>query len=285
MSDRHSEKGKLARRWFSGTVLFSLCAHALILRLPTSPFSSTQFSSTQTEAQSVIEDPSASLSSSATLETDAISIAQLPQPKTPPPELALPSSTQLAAQRPQLPPPSPPEPIYQLAPAPVSAPPPQRVAPAVQPVAPTSSPAPTPAPSPTPTPTPTPSPQPSPSPSPDPTPLPPEQGMVVALGEDFPHLIGGQPNCFGLTNCHRVSGQGSYRRAASQLVEGMRANGYQVTMRDDIDEQGHRVYEVVMPSEPETTYYLNVFSDSADSMVYAMTLEIVSLAELQQLAA
>lgn len=108
--------------------------------------------------------------------------------------------------------------------------------------------------------------------------------MVVALAEGFPHFADVQSGCFSLTNCHRISGQGSYRKAAKQLVQDMADKGYQVSERDDIDSQGHRVYEVVIPTEPEVTYYLNVFSDSTDSMVYAMTLQIVTLAELQQLA-
>jgi len=249
--------GKPSGKWFLGAVLVSLCAHALTLHLPLPKPSADNPASEPDTAERAI---------SQTRATEAISVAKLPvrppsQPSiqqppqpNPPTVTAPPASIQPVVQSPQ---PSP-KPTYQPAPA--------VIAPIVQ------------------QPNPTPSPQPSPTPSPDPTPPAPEQGMVIALTEAFPHFAEAQSGCFSLSNCHRVSGQGSYRQAAKQLVEEMQANGYQVKQRDDIDDQGHRVYEVVIPSEPDATYYLNVFSDSADSMVYALTLQIVSLAELQQLA-
>jgi len=111
----------------------------------------------------------------------------------------------------------------------------------------------------------------------------PEQGVVLQLADDFPHLSGSQSGCFGLSNCHQASG--SYRQVVRQLTEQLRANGYRLTEDDTIDGVGHRVFEVVMPHDPESLYYLNVFSDGLDSAVYAITVNILSLDELKNLQA
>lgn len=108
--------------------------------------------------------------------------------------------------------------------------------------------------------------------------------MVVQPGENFPHLSGAQSGCYNLESCHRITGAGSHRQAAEKLVEQMQQQNYQVRERDDMESQGYRVFAVVPPDEPDKTYYLNVFSDGLNSTVYAITLEIVSLADLQQLS-
>ncbi|MEO0706889.1 MAG: hypothetical protein AAF050_14640 [Cyanobacteria bacterium J06649_5] len=110
----------------------------------------------------------------------------------------------------------------------------------------------------------------------------PEYGAVIALGEEFPHLAEAQSGCYGLEGCQQLSG--NYRRAAQQLIEQMESQGYQLTKRDDLDDTGHRVFEVIAPSEPEKTYYLNVFSPDAGSTVYVLAIDILSLTELQQLS-
>lgn len=112
----------------------------------------------------------------------------------------------------------------------------------------------------------------------------PEHDVVVRLASDFPHLAGAQSGCYGLENCHRLEHGGNYRQAARQLMAQMQAQGYQVSERDDIDEPGHRVFDVIPPEDAEVTYYLNVFSDGSQSAVYALTLNILSLRELQQLS-
>lgn len=111
----------------------------------------------------------------------------------------------------------------------------------------------------------------------------PDQGVLLQLADDFPHLSGSSSGCFSLSNCHQASG--NYRQVVQQLTEQMIANGYQLTEDDTIDGTGHRVFEVVMPSEPDSLYYLNVFSDGLDSAVYAITVNILSLDELKSLQA
>lgn len=109
-----------------------------------------------------------------------------------------------------------------------------------------------------------------------------EHGTVVALDETFPHLEGAQSGCYGLTGCQQV--RGNFRRAAEQLIDQMESKGYQLAELDDIDVTGHRIFEVTVPDEPDTTYFLNVFSSDSGSTIYVMALDILSLAELQQLS-
>ncbi|MEL7072309.1 MAG: hypothetical protein AAGN15_27235 [Cyanobacteria bacterium J06581_3] len=78
--------------------------------------------------------------------------------------------------------------------------------------------------------------------------------------------------------------RGNFRRAAEQLIEQMESKGYQLAELDDIDVTGHRIFEVIVPDEPDTTYFLNVFSSDSGSTIYVMALDILSLAELQQLS-
>ena len=110
-----------------------------------------------------------------------------------------------------------------------------------------------------------------------------ENKMVVQLGDDFPHLAGAQAGCYGLESCHQLSG--NFRQAAQQLVEQMESQGYRLTEREDIDGTGHRVFEVIMPDDPNTIAYLNVYSPDVGSTVYVLTADILSLEQLQQLNA
>lgn len=108
-----------------------------------------------------------------------------------------------------------------------------------------------------------------------------EYGAVVALDETFPHLAGAESGCYGLTGCQRL--RGNFRTSAQQLVDQMEAKGYQLSERNDIENTGHRVFEVIVPDEPETTYFLNAFSPDIGITVYVMSIRILSLVELQQL--
>ncbi|MEL6263477.1 MAG: hypothetical protein AAFR12_20695 [Cyanobacteria bacterium J06626_6] len=115
---------------------------------------------------------------------------------------------------------------------------------------------------------------------------PPEQGseheVLVRLGSNFPHLAGAQAGCYGLESCHQLSG--NFRQAAQQLIAQLKSQGYQLTEREDIDGTGHRVFEVIMPDDPNNTVYLNVYSPDVGSTVYVLTADILSLEQLQQLS-
>jgi len=110
----------------------------------------------------------------------------------------------------------------------------------------------------------------------------PEYGKVMPLSQDFPDLADVQTGCYGVEGCRQLSG--NFRRAAQQLKEQMEASGYQLTERNDIENTGHRVFEVIAPQEPDKTYYLNVFSPDIGSAVYVLSVEILSLEELQALS-
>ena len=103
----------------------------------------------------------------------------------------------------------------------------------------------------------------------------------MPLSEEFPHLAGAQSGCYGLAGCHQLAS--NYRQAAQQLIDQMEAQGYQLNERDDIEDTGHRVFEVIAPNEPEKIYYLNVLSPDVGSTVYVVTTDILNLEQLQQL--
>ncbi|MEM9946286.1 MAG: hypothetical protein AAF810_09520 [Cyanobacteria bacterium P01_D01_bin.36] len=109
-----------------------------------------------------------------------------------------------------------------------------------------------------------------------------EQGILLKLAADFPHLAGSQAGCHGLDSCHQISGGGRLTQVTEKLVDQMRAVGYQLTEDVTVGGAGHQVYEVVMPNDPEI-YYLNVFSDGLDVVVYTITLNVLSLDELKNL--
>lgn len=110
----------------------------------------------------------------------------------------------------------------------------------------------------------------------------PEYGKVMPLSDAFPHLVGAQSGCYGLSGCRQLSS--NFRMAARQLIEQMKAQGYEIAARDDLEDTGHRVFEAIAPEEPGKVYYLNVFSPDVGSTVYVITTEILSLAELEQLS-
>ncbi|MEL7227727.1 MAG: hypothetical protein AAGL17_23580, partial [Cyanobacteria bacterium J06576_12] len=58
----------------------------------------------------------------------------------------------------------------------------------------------------------------------------PEYGSLVQLDDDFPHLAGAQSGCYGLENCHQLSG--NFRQAAQALVAQMESQNYQLTERE-----------------------------------------------------
>ena len=118
-----------------------------------------------------------------------------------------------------------------------------------------------------------------PQPATDPTPV----GPLVGYSDIFPHAAGAESGCFGLGDCRRVVGGGNYRRVAASLIDDLENQGYSVDQRDDLDDPGRHVYEVVSPGDT-LIQYLIVFSDGLESAVYVMSDEIITLAELQKLA-
>lgn len=108
-------------------------------------------------------------------------------------------------------------------------------------------------------------------------------GPLVDYGDTFPHAAGAESGCFGLGDCRRVVGGGNHRRVAASLIDDLENQGYSVDQRDDLDDPGRNVYEVVSPGDT-LIQYLIVFSDGLESAVYVMSDEIITLAELQKLA-
>ncbi|MEL6399286.1 MAG: hypothetical protein AAFR26_09395 [Cyanobacteria bacterium J06626_4] len=108
-------------------------------------------------------------------------------------------------------------------------------------------------------------------------------GPLVGYSDTFPHAAGAESGCFGLGDCRRVVGGGNHRAVAASLINDLENEGYSVDQRDDLDDTGRNVYEVISPGAT-TTQYLIVFSDGLESAVYVMSDEIITLAELQELA-
>ncbi|MEL6351448.1 MAG: hypothetical protein AAFR58_06765 [Cyanobacteria bacterium J06627_28] len=110
----------------------------------------------------------------------------------------------------------------------------------------------------------------------------PEYGKVMPLSAEFPDLAGSEAGCFDLEGCREM--RGNLHDIEQQLIAQLEANNYQLTKRDDIEDSGRRVFEVITPDEPGTLYYLNVFSSDIGKAVYVLTVDILSLVELQQLS-
>jgi hypothetical protein len=70
----------------------------------------------------------------------------------------------------------------------------------------------------------------------------------------------------------------NFRAAGQTLEEQLRAQGYMVRFRDDIAETGSKTYEITKEGE---TRYLNVLSVDLNDTVYLVTLEPVTLADLE----
>lgn len=110
----------------------------------------------------------------------------------------------------------------------------------------------------------------------------PEYGKVMPLSSEFPDLEGAEAGCFGLEGCRAMLG--NLHDIEQQLIAQLEANNYRLTKRDDIEDSGRRVFEVIAPDEPDELYYLNVFSSDIGKAVYVLTVDILSLVELQQLS-
>ena len=119
---------------------------------------------------------------------------------------------------------------------------------------------------------------------PQPTAEPASIGPLVGYSDTFPHAAGAESGCFGLGDCRRVVGGGNHRKVATSLIDDLENEGYSVDQRDDLDDPGRNVYEVISPGDT-TIQYLIVFSDGLESAVYVMSDEIITLAELEELAA
>ncbi len=105
---------------------------------------------------------------------------------------------------------------------------------------------------------------------------------LVSYAVTFPHFEGAEDGCFGVSECRRVNGAGTYRSVARSLVTDLEAQGYTVTLRDDLEDTGRNVYELLPPDET-TLQYLLVFSDLDGSAIYVMSQEIMTLDDLQAL--
>ncbi len=109
-------------------------------------------------------------------------------------------------------------------------------------------------------------------------------GPLRAYGTGFPHFEGATAGCFGTTGCRRVSGVGSYREVARSLIANLETQGYQVRLRDDLEDTGRNVYELTPPGSAAAAQYLIVFSDPSDgSAVYVMSDEVLTLHDLESL--
>lgn len=190
-------------------------------------------------------------------------------------ESATPDSAESAIALSTLPKPLPP-------PQPTTAPPPEPTPTPVS-VAPQPTPQLAPAPPP-PVAEPEPAAEPTPEPTPTPSPEPVEAGIVIPFRDDFPHPAGSTAGCFALQNCRRLENISSYRQTARDLVAQLEAQGYHVTPRDDTDNTGLELYEIVEADDPDgVVQYLSIFSDGIGSAVYTITQEIISLEELREL--
>jgi len=112
----------------------------------------------------------------------------------------------------------------------------------------------------------------------------PPAGPLMSYGETFPHFQGAVEGCFGFNQCRRVSGAGSYRSVARSLISDLEAQGYDVDLRDDLEDTGRNVYEL-MPPDGDAIQYLLVFSDVDGSAIYVMSDTIMTLNDLQALQA
>lgn len=114
---------------------------------------------------------------------------------------------------------------------------------------------------------------PSPEPIASPDPVPPPSIPFA----DIPLVAGAQTGCFGLGTCHQVVGTNF--RTTGQTLEGqLKAQGYTIKSRDDLEETGREVYEI---SKNQETRYLNVLSSDLGSTIYLVTTQPITLDNLQ----
>lgn len=117
---------------------------------------------------------------------------------------------------------------------------------------------------------PTPIPSVTPVASPDPVPPP-----AIPFA-DLPILAGTESGCFGIGTCHQI--ETNFRTAGQTLQAQLKAQGYTVKLREDMEETGQEVYEIAKDNE---TRYLNVLSSDLGTAVYLVTTQPVSLNQLQ----
>lgn len=106
---------------------------------------------------------------------------------------------------------------------------------------------------------------------------------LMGYSETFPHVEGAEGGCFGMAECRRVSNGDRYRQVAEAIVDDLAAQGYQVDLRDDLDDTGRNVYELIAPDRQDEVTFLIVFSDIDGSAVYVMSDEIMTLNDLRSL--
>ncbi|GAB4375744.1 MAG: hypothetical protein Kow00121_21880 [Elainellaceae cyanobacterium] len=113
------------------------------------------------------------------------------------------------------------------------------------------------------------------------TPPPAPASRINAPFADFPHLTAAETGCSGTTSplCRQV--EGNLRATSQQLQDQLQAQGYEVKVRDDLEETGRQVYQV---SKAEATSFLSVISSGLGETVYVLAAEPVTQADLEQLA-
>lgn len=121
--------------------------------------------------------------------------------------------------------------------------------------------------------------QPPDSTQPDPAPSEPPAANLQISFADFPDLAGAQGGCFDSSQCRQISGT-PFRDAAQTLQQQMESQGYQVTPRDDLEDTGQKIYQLV--ALDGATRYLSVLSSDVGSTVYLLASEPLTIADLQQ---
>lgn len=116
-------------------------------------------------------------------------------------------------------------------------------------------------------------------------PPPASTGPLIEYGDRFPHFDGAVGGCFGLSECRQVSDIGNYRTVARSLIAGLEDQGYTVELRDDLEDTGRNVYELIPPGNGSTRQFLLVFSNTDGSAIYVMSPDVMTLDELKSLSA
>jgi hypothetical protein len=92
-------------------------------------------------------------------------------------------------------------------------------------------------------------------------------------------MDGAQPGCFNQVggDCRQVSG--NFRQVSQALTDRLRQQGYEVKRRDDLEETGRQVYEVI---QDDTTRYLSILSADLAGTAYILADEPVTQADIEQ---
>lgn len=107
---------------------------------------------------------------------------------------------------------------------------------------------------------------------------------LVEFETDFPHHSDAEAGCFGLSSCQQVSDGGTYRKVATSLVDQLEEKGYDVRLRDDLEEEaGRQLYELLVPGQPQgDPQYLIVFSNPENgAAVYVVSEQMLTWNDLQ----